>query len=165
MKKNSEVIQAVKQFTKETGAPEAIICDGARAQSKGKDILQFMAQVGTTLRVLEEGTPWAIKAKLYIKLFKQTVRKDMKESNCPLVFWDYCSKKRAHINNLTAKDRTTKFSFSQEVLGRVLGPARGEGNEMAQWVLKANGKVVPRRTCRLLHTDETHSEQEKKQRE
>eukprot|EP00957_Ditylum_brightwellii_P206322 15347828-Ditylum_brightwellii.AAC.1 len=36
---------------------------------------------------------------------------------------------------------------------------------MAQWVLKANGKVVPRRTCSPLHTDEIHSEQEKKKRE
>ena len=38
------------------------------------------------------------------------------------------------------------FPHNREVLGRVLGPARGEGNEMAQWVLKANGKVVPRRS-------------------
>eukprot|EP00957_Ditylum_brightwellii_P038367 2900558-Ditylum_brightwellii.AAC.1 len=103
MKNESEVIQAVKQFTKEIGAPEAIICDGAWSQLKGKDVLQFMAQVGMTLHVFEEGTPWANKAELYIRLFKQVVRKDMKESNCPLVFWDYCIERRAHINNLTAK--------------------------------------------------------------
>eukprot|EP00957_Ditylum_brightwellii_P143478 10930806-Ditylum_brightwellii.AAC.1 len=36
---------------------------------------------------------------------------------------------------------------------------------MAQWILKANVKVVPRRTYRPLHTDEIHSEQEKKKRE
>jgi hypothetical protein len=106
----------------------------------------------------------------------------MKESDCPLVFWDYCIERRARINNLTAKDlfqlhgtnahtatmhieadisnvsrygwyewcyfheKTKKFPFNREVLGRVLGPARGEGNEMAQWVLKANGNVVPRRS-------------------
>eukprot|EP00957_Ditylum_brightwellii_P191816 14602535-Ditylum_brightwellii.AAC.1 len=145
MKKESEVIQAVKQVTKKIGAPEAIICDGAWTQSKGKDILQFMAQVRTTLLVLEEDTPWANKAKLYISLFKQAIRKDMKESNFPLVFWDYCIEIRACINNLISKslfqlhgnnaftDRTAKIPFSQEVLGRVLGPARGEGNEMAQW--------------------------------
>jgi hypothetical protein len=34
---------------------------------------------------------------------KEAVRKDMKESNCPLVFWDYCVERRARINNLTAK--------------------------------------------------------------
>ena len=36
---------------------------------------------------------------------------------------------------------------------------------MAQWVLKANGKVVPRRTVRPLHVDELHSPQEIKKRE
>ena len=40
-------------------------------------------------------------------------------------------------------DHTEKFPFNKEVLGRILGPAKGEGNEMAQWVLKANGNVVP----------------------
>jgi hypothetical protein len=32
MKKESEVLQAVKQFAKEIGAPEALICDAAKAQ-------------------------------------------------------------------------------------------------------------------------------------
>jgi hypothetical protein len=41
------------------------------------------------------------------------------------------------------RDNTTKFPHSYEVLGRVLGPVCGEGNEMAQWILKANGNVVP----------------------
>ena len=43
-------------------------------------------------------------------------------------------------------EQTAAFPHNCEVLGRVLGPARGEGNEMAQWVLKANGRVVPRRS-------------------
>ena len=34
----------------------------------------------------------------------------------------------------------------------MLGPATGEGNKICQWVLKANGKVVPRRTCVPLTT-------------
>jgi hypothetical protein len=54
--------------------------------------------------VLEEGTPWANKAELYIGLIKEAVRKDMKESNCPFVLWDYCIERRACTNNLTAKD-------------------------------------------------------------
>jgi hypothetical protein len=43
-------------------------------------------------------------------------------------------------------------------------PAKGEGNEMAQWILKANGRVVPRRTARPLAVAELHSEVEKKKR-
>ena len=57
-----------------------------------------------------------------------------------------------------------KFPFNREVLGRVLGPAKGEGNEMAQWILKANGNVVPLRSSRPLKTDEVHSEKEQAKR-
>ena len=54
--------------------------------------------------------------------------------------------------------------MKREVLGRVLGPAKGEGNEMAQWVLKANGNVVPRRTVRPLKASEISSETEQAKR-
>lgn len=199
MKSKSEVLQAVKQFAKEIGAPEALICDAAREQ-KSDEVKKFCSEIGTTLRVLEEGTPWANKAELYIGLIKSAVGKDMKESNCPLAFWDYCVERRARINNLTARnlfqlhgtnpytaltgnegdisnlcqfgwyefcyyrENTEKFPFNKEVLGRVLGPAKGEGNEMAQWILKANGNVVPRRSPRKLTVAELHSETEAKKR-
>ena len=55
--------------------------------------------------------------------------------------------------------------FNREVLGRILDPATGEGNEMAQWVLEANGQVVPRCTVCLLHADELHSPQDIKKRD
>ena len=199
MRTKSEVLQAVKQFAKEIGAPDAIICDMSREQTS-RSLRKLCGEVGTTLRVLEEGTPWANKAELYIGLIKEAVRKDMKDSNCPLAFWDYCAERRARINNMTAKDtfnlhgsnphtvltgdegdisslcqfgwykwcyyrdHTEKFPFNKEVLGRILGPAKGEGNEMAQWVLKANGNVVPRHTARPLTVAETHSTMELKKR-
>ena len=47
----------------------------------------------------------------------------------------------------------------------MLGPARGEGNKMAQWVLKANGLVVPRRSVRPLHQSEVHSPSEQSKRQ
>ena len=47
------------------------------------------------------------------------------------------------------------------MLGRVLGPAKGDGNEMAQWILKSNGRVIPRRTCHPLNIAEKNSETEK----
>ena len=94
MKSKSEVFQAVKQFAKEIGAPDALIYDAAREQMS-QHLRKFCTELGTTLRVLEEGTPWANKAELYIGLIKEAVRKDMKESNCPLAFWDYCTERRA----------------------------------------------------------------------
>ena len=41
----------------------------------------------------------------------------------------------------------------------------GEGNEMAQWVIKANGNVVPDCTMCSLHADELYNQQEIKKRE
>ena len=55
------------------------------------------------------------------------------------------------------RDHTNRFPFGKEVLGRALGPVRGEGNGMAQWMLKVNGKVVPRMTHRHLQVAERHS--------
>eukprot|EP00957_Ditylum_brightwellii_P141006 10742407-Ditylum_brightwellii.AAC.1 len=41
------------------------------------------------------------------------------------------------------RDRNMSFLFNKEILGCVLEPAKGEGNEMAQWVMKGNGDIVP----------------------
>jgi len=89
---------------KEIGAPDAIIADAVREQ-QSDPLKRFLKSIGTTLRILEEGTPWSNKAEVYIGLIKEAVRKDMAMSNCPLAFWDYCVERRARINNLTAKDR------------------------------------------------------------
>ena len=63
------------------------------------------------------------------------------------------------------RERKEQFTLNQELLGQVLGPASGTGNEMAQWVLKENGRVVPRRTLRPLHVDELQNPTETKKRE
>ena len=42
-------------------------------------------------------------------------------------------------------DVKTSFPYQKECLGRCLGSAKNEGNAMAQWILKANGSVVPHR--------------------
>ena len=48
------------------------------------------------------------------------------------------------------REVSAKYPYQQECLGRCLGPAKNEGNEMAQWILKFNGKIVPRRSVRRL---------------
>jgi hypothetical protein len=84
---------AIKLFAKEIGAPDAIICDAACKQIS-REVRSFCTKMGTALRVLEEDTPWANRAELYIGLVKEAVRKDMKESDYHLAFWDYCTKRR-----------------------------------------------------------------------
>ena len=76
MKKRADVIQAVKKFMKEVGLPDAIIYDGA-GEHTSNEMRQLCNDVGTTLRILERGTPWANKAELYIDIIKEAVRKDM----------------------------------------------------------------------------------------
>ena len=47
-----------------------------------------------------------------------------------------------------------RFPFDKALLGRCLGPARNEKNEMTQWCLKSNGQVVPRRTVKCLTAEQ-----------
>ena len=65
---------------------------------------QFWNNIGTALRVLEEGTPWSNRAELYIGLIKKAVRKEMRRADSPLVFWDYHAERRVIVQNLTARD-------------------------------------------------------------
>ena len=51
MTKDIDVLQAVKQFAEVIGAPDAIICDTARAQTYA-DMRKLCNEIGTTLRVL-----------------------------------------------------------------------------------------------------------------
>ena len=58
------------------------------------------------------------------------------------------------------REHTAKFPHNQEFLGCVLGPSRGEDSEMAQWVLKANGNVVPRCSLQPLQVSEIQRQSE-----
>ena len=87
MKYKFGVMQAVKKSAKDIGAPDAIIWDAASEQ-KSKSLRKFLGKIGTALKFLEEGNPRANKAELYIVLIEEAVRKDMKDSNCLLTFWD-----------------------------------------------------------------------------
>ena len=53
------------------------------------------------------------------------------------------------MNGVTSESKQQPFPTTKN-FWEVLGPARGGGNEMAQWILKANGRVVPRRSLREL---------------
>ena len=62
------------------------------------------------------------------------------------------------------REVSASFPLSFYVLGLCLGPANNEGNEIAQWVLKLNGGIVPRQTMRKLTDDELGCESEMKRR-
>ena len=57
-------------------------------------------------------------------------------------------------------DSTDGFPHHRLVLGKVMDPSLGVGNEMAQWIMKGNGRVVSRRSDRPLLTDEIYNNNE-----
>jgi hypothetical protein len=203
MQHQRDYLLALKQFAKDVGAPDVLVCDPHPTQKQRK-VKEFCTQIGTTLKVLEAQTQWAIRAELYIGLIKEATRKDMRASGYFLVLWDYCMEHRALIYQVMAKnlfqlngttphtftfgtdanisnlcrfgwyewvylcENLAAFPFQKKQLSRCLGPAKKNGgNEMAQWVLKDNGKVVPCRSIRRLSAaelapsnEDKHSKQE-----
>ena len=103
MKSKTEIINAVKAFAKAIGVPTALILDPEGTQ-RSEDLLKAANDMNLPLKFLERRTQWANLAELYIGLLKEAVRKDMKDSDSPLRFWDYCAERRVLINNLTSKD-------------------------------------------------------------
>ena len=101
-KNKDDILSALKTITKGIGAPEAIICDVSWYQT-AIEVKKYFGDIGTTLRILERGTPWPNKSELYIELIKEYVRKYMKETDIPLVLWYYCAERRSRLNNLTSK--------------------------------------------------------------
>ena len=90
MKSKTEIINAVKAFAKEIGAPTALILDLEGTQ-RSKELNKVAKDICCPLKYLERSTQWANLAELYIGLLKEAVCKDMKESDSPLKFWDYCA--------------------------------------------------------------------------
>ena len=103
MKSKSEIPNAVKAFAKEIGVPLSLILDPEGTQRSHK-LDKITKDMGCRLKFLERKTQWANLAELYIGLLKEAVRKDMKDTDSPLKFWDYCAERRVKINNLTAKN-------------------------------------------------------------
>ena len=57
-------------------------------------------------------------------------------------------------------DGAAKFPNQAQFLCRVLGTTKNDGNEMAQWCLKANEKIFPRRYDVPLTTPQLNSNEE-----
>ncbi len=102
MKDQRSYFSTLKQFAKEVGAPEVLVCDSHPTQKK-HEVKEFCVQIGTTLRVLEAKTQWANRAKLYVGLLKKATQKDLRATRSPIVLWDYCMEQRALIFQVTVK--------------------------------------------------------------
>lgn len=63
---------------------------------------------------------------------------------CQFKFYDWCY----------YREQTAKFPFPSQMLGRILGPSQDVGNEMAQWILRVDGRIISRQTVRPLTKEE-----------
>ena len=76
MKKEAEYFLALKEFSKDVGAPDVLVCDSAKTQKK-REVKDFCTQIGTTLNILEAETQWANRSELWVGLVKESTRKDL----------------------------------------------------------------------------------------
>ena len=102
LKRKGDFHKALKLFCKDVGVPQKLVCDPSGEQTSNK-VRDFCHQVGTTLRILEESTQWANRAELYIGIFKEAVRSDLRRTNSPMSLWDYCAERQALIHNVLPK--------------------------------------------------------------
>ena len=105
-------------FYKEVGVYILLSFDPSAKQTS-KAVYKFCNQVGTIPRILEESNQWDSWVKLYIDLFKKTVRKYLSRSDCPTVLCDYYAERRVLIYNLAPRNlfQTDKRSPSQYQFG------------------------------------------------
>ena len=83
MKAMRQFNSALRQFCKEIGVPIPLVVDpsGEHTNKKAK---RFCHQVGMMLRILEESTKWENRAELHMGMFKESICKDLCESNSPI---------------------------------------------------------------------------------
>ncbi|KAL7503301.1 hypothetical protein ACHAXN_002533 [Cyclotella atomus] len=103
MTSQTEIPKAMKLFAKEVGAPNAFVCD-PHPNQKSKEVRSFCQKIGSTLRVLEEGTQASNRAELYVGLLKKGFQKVMHEAHSQLRLWCFCAERRASIFTWTAKN-------------------------------------------------------------
>ena len=103
MKTKTQIVNAVKAFAKEIGVPTALVLDIEGTQTF-KEFNKATKDMNCPLKFLERRKQWANLAEWYIGLLKEAVRKDTKDSDSPVRFWDYSAERRVLINNLTSKN-------------------------------------------------------------
>ena len=66
---------------------------------------------------------------------------------CRFKFYDWCY----------FREQKATFPYPSQILGRVLGPSEDIGNEMSQWILRVDGRILSRQTVRQLTNEELWS--------
>ena len=91
---------ALKMVAKDISVTLSLILDPSGEQPSAK-VTKMCHEIFTTLKILEESTQNANLAEIYVDLTKTSIRKDLRESDAPMVLWDLCVERRMRIKNLT----------------------------------------------------------------
>lgn len=87
MKQKGDSNIALKEDSKEIGVPMFLILDPSGEQtSNDNKVKQFAQECSMSLKISEESTQWANLVGSYISILNLAVCKDLKESNCFLIF-------------------------------------------------------------------------------
>ena len=87
MNSQSEFNDTLHFVFREIGVIFSLVMDDHMAPKQNKKKKVFH-QVGKTLRILEEGTPWENCIEIYISLFKEDVYRDLCVTDAPMMLWD-----------------------------------------------------------------------------
>ena len=102
MKSRGEFHLALTAFAKEIGVPLSLILDPSGGQTSA-EVTKICHEMGTTLMILKESTQHANLAEIYVGRTKTLIQKYLRESDAPMVLWDFCADRQIRINNLTAR--------------------------------------------------------------
>ena len=104
-KKGQNVAKAMKIYFKEISVPPDMIADCAREQVQG-ETLRLANQLGCQIVELDKGTTDTNRAECYIQMLKNETKRDLEDSDIPMVFWCYCVGRIVCIINATVRENT-----------------------------------------------------------
>ena len=90
MKSRGEVHLAFNMFAEYIGVPLSLILDPLGEQNSVK-VTEVCHDMGTTLKILEEFTQHDNLSERNVGLTKTSIRKDLHESDAPMVLWGFCN--------------------------------------------------------------------------
>ena len=95
-------MRAIKKYFMEIGVPLHLICDQAQEDVRVYARL-ICNEAGCHVIELEKGTPAANRAERSIKILKYGLKRNIFDTNSPMVFWCYYIESRASVINGTIR--------------------------------------------------------------
>ena len=127
-----------------------LIFDGHQSQTSIK--LKILCdQLGTILKILEKGTPWANIAELYIGILKEEFRKDMRASHSPMLLWDYVIEHYSLIHSTIPRPlfHNTGLTPHEVTLGAPADISNTYVYVWYEWTLYCNHRAFPENRYKL----------------